>query len=614
MELYSVQIILFQQRPDSLQLRDVDNDGHIDILTANEADNSLSVLLNRGDGSFIESVNYAVGEQPVALKLDDFNQDGFVDIAVANSNASNGFISILLNQRNGDFELTLPLPNRTVQSFETSGSKELLVADFNDDGLDDLLSVDYSSSIFLQINNADATFAIPVEFEVGNTVQSVITGDLNQDGILDILASTYDYRTQRSQIVPIISDKNRTLVTETPWPIDGPAFNVNIGDFNGDSILDFSYLSQDDNYDPNLVIWLGDETGTFQQDSSTLISLNRLYDYGSADVSITQIADINNDGLDDLVYLREGLLDTLTDEVFLSALLNNGDGSFTERSSQYIPSGSTAYTFFRNSRLELADLNGDGSLDIALTYEDTQYRNRHYYLQTFLGDGSGSFSEQQTQNITRLMGSDDESNLSIVDINNDQHADLLLIAEGYPNSLLSVLLGNGTGLFDFQDSQRYQEYAVLSSTNTLSTGNFDLDSDSDVLLSQNDKNYILLNQLSFVSDEPESKLETPLPKIGRRDLFNAKLFTYDDIFSQLTSVTDELGSATLFTIDSTNGNTVEMRQVIGEVGGSDDIVTVYTYTDAGLVDLETDDLGRVKDYDYDSFGRLNKTHPGKGYC
>lgn len=599
--------------PDSLQLRDVNNDGHVDILTANEADNSLSVLLNRGDGSFIESVNYAVGEQPAALTLDDFNQDGFADIAVANSNASNGFISILLNQRNGDFELTLPLPNEAVQSFETpGGGGELLVADFNNDGLDDLLSVDYLNSIFLQINNADATFATPIEFELGNTVQSITTGDLNQDGTLDILASTYDYRTQRSQIVPIISNESRALVIETPWSIDGPAFNVNVGDFNGDSILDFSYLSQDDNYDPNLVIWLGDETGTFQQDSSTLISFNNLYDYDSADVSITQIADINNDGLDDLVYLREGLLDTSTDEIFLSALLSNGDGSFTESFSQYISPGSTVYTLLRNSRLELADLNGDGSLDIALTYEDKRYRNRHHYLQTFLGDGNGSFSVQQTQNITRFMGSDDESDLSIVDINNDQHADLLLIAEGYPNSLLSILLGNGTGLFDFQDGQRYQEYAVLSSTDTLLTGNFNLDSDSDVLLNQDDKNYILLNRLSFVSDELEDEPEAPLTTIDRRDLVNAKLFTYDDTFSQLTSVTDELGSTTLFTIDSTNGNTVEMRQVLGEVGGSDDIVTVYTYTDAGLVDLETDDLGRVKDYDYDSFGRLVKLILAKG--
>ena len=81
--------------PNSLQLKDINNNGYLDILTANESDNSISVLLNRGDGTFIEQANYSVGEHPTGLTLEDFNQDSFLDVAVANSSSSTGLISIL---------------------------------------------------------------------------------------------------------------------------------------------------------------------------------------------------------------------------------------------------------------------------------------------------------------------------------------------------------------------------------------------------------------------------------------------------------------------------------------------------------------------------------------
>ncbi|NJO30288.1 MAG: RHS repeat protein [Richelia sp. SL_2_1] len=52
-------------------------------------------------------------------------------------------------------------------------------------------------------------------------------------------------------------------------------------------------------------------------------------------------------------------------------------------------------------------------------------------------------------------------------------------------------------------------------------------------------------------------------------------------------------------------------RVVGEVGGDDDVVTSYTYTDDGQIDTMTDALGRLTDYDYDNFGRLNKTTVAK---
>ena len=85
-----------------------------------------------------------------------------------------------------------------------------------------------------------------------------------------------------------------------------------------------------------------------------------------------------------------------------------------------------------------------------------------------------------------------------------------------------------------------------------------------------------------------------------------KSYTYDPLFNQLTSETDELGRQILYDIDPNNGNLLATTQVVGEVGGEDDVITSYTYTNAGLVDTMTDPLSRVMDYDYDERGNLIK--------
>ncbi|MEZ2228306.1 MAG: RHS repeat domain-containing protein [Microcoleus sp.] len=91
-----------------------------------------------------------------------------------------------------------------------------------------------------------------------------------------------------------------------------------------------------------------------------------------------------------------------------------------------------------------------------------------------------------------------------------------------------------------------------------------------------------------------------------------RVFTYDSKFNRVTSVTDELGHKVLYDIDPANGNVRSITQVVGEVGGNDDLVTRFTYTQQGLVDIITNPLGSVTDNDYDTQGRLIRTVFAKG--
>ncbi|NEZ56031.1 RHS repeat protein [Adonisia turfae] len=86
---------------------------------------------------------------------------------------------------------------------------------------------------------------------------------------------------------------------------------------------------------------------------------------------------------------------------------------------------------------------------------------------------------------------------------------------------------------------------------------------------------------------------------------------FDSQFNQLIQATDELGRQTLHELDAT-GNIIEIRQVVGEVGGTDDRVTSLTYLGDGLVDTVTDALGRITNFDYDARGLVTTITTAQG--
>ena len=63
---------------------DFTGDGRTDLAVANDIDNTVSVLLGNGDGTFQPQVTYAVGQCPDAIVAGDFTGDGRTDLAVAN--------------------------------------------------------------------------------------------------------------------------------------------------------------------------------------------------------------------------------------------------------------------------------------------------------------------------------------------------------------------------------------------------------------------------------------------------------------------------------------------------------------------------------------------------
>src|ERR1039457_6805833 len=102
---------------------DFNGDGVLDFAIANNAANTVSVILSRPNGSYAPKVDYAV-TAPGSLLVADLNGDGRLDLAVAGT-----FVSFLLGNGDGTFQ------NAAVQSF---GATSMAAGDFNKDGHLDL--------------------------------------------------------------------------------------------------------------------------------------------------------------------------------------------------------------------------------------------------------------------------------------------------------------------------------------------------------------------------------------------------------------------------------------------------------------------------------------------
>ena len=85
--------------PVGLCIADLNGDGKPELVTANDGNNTVSVLQNtstRGTISFATAANYGVGNYPYAALAADMDGDGLADILTVNEYASN--VSVLRNQ------------------------------------------------------------------------------------------------------------------------------------------------------------------------------------------------------------------------------------------------------------------------------------------------------------------------------------------------------------------------------------------------------------------------------------------------------------------------------------------------------------------------------------
>src|SRR6185503_12092751 len=114
---------------------DLNNDGHLDLVTPSYHTNKVSILLGDGQGGFGDATFFDVGNLPRSVAVGDFNEDGKLDLTTANMGdytpSALPSVSVLLGKGDGTFESVKSLPS-------IGSAQSVAVGDFNADGHLDL--------------------------------------------------------------------------------------------------------------------------------------------------------------------------------------------------------------------------------------------------------------------------------------------------------------------------------------------------------------------------------------------------------------------------------------------------------------------------------------------
>ena len=443
----------------SLAVGDLNGDGKLDVVTANQDSDSASVYINDGKGGFGDPWGAYVGlaidgrtgssfstpfGSPIVM---DVNGDGKPDIAFLQYPQPNPYswkLVVLLNDGTGHFGTPLRF-DAMEGTFMIAGWQ---LADFRGTGKSDLvvlgLDSGYNPYLAFSPNHGDGTFGPVKIVKLTGSPLTFVTGDFNGDGKLDVILAGQSQST--GLIDRLTFMKGNGDGTFSPGAnIDfGPqattgGFPAQIfaGDFNGDHKLDLIVSVYDGTYGPGsrphpVFELFGNGDGTFQQPVTIFpdLPLNAFF----------ALADLNHDGRPDLIELVQPITTTsLTNRPAYKIYLGQPDGSFQE---------SQTYSPFNGLILGLpypilADFNGDGNLDILVPQHYPVFNEvtsgptfDNGYFQILFGNGDGTFTpDYAVFNLSQTL----PPNVA-VDVNGDGRADLIEV-DTFP-SFYNVILAN----------------------------------------------------------------------------------------------------------------------------------------------------------------------------
>lgn len=381
-------------RSSGTRVGELNGDGRPDLVVYSDA--QLEFALGGGDGTFTVIPASVGGIQLRGFELADLNADGKTDLVASVRTAlGTGELQVWLFTGTG-FTAAQTLPTSMYPG-------PVRLADMNHDGKLDLLTASdlaTSTEVKILLGNGAGTFALSQTLVGESTAYSIDVVDLNGDGTLDVVTPAYNVFA-----VWLSSPTGYGAVQEYPAVNGGGGQSgIAIGDVTGDGKADVVVAAAED-----MTVFTNTGTGAFTQSLPIAVG-NR---------ASVKLVDLDGNGKLDIVFTNEGQFGSTYGA--MGVLINQGSGNF---------STATMYGFDARTRsLSIVDLDRDGHLDLVAGIGRMVW---------FRGTGTGAFLPGRRLD---LAGETTQgAAIQLADLDGDGRLDLALPT---PYGL-SVILNEGT--------------------------------------------------------------------------------------------------------------------------------------------------------------------------
>ncbi|HET7696249.1 MAG TPA: VCBS repeat-containing protein [Vicinamibacterales bacterium] len=459
---------------------DFNRDGWLDIVTAHNNPDGISVLMNRGSAGGYDSSFIPLPGGPFDVAAADVNKDGAPDVAVAN--ADRDAIDLLYNDGTGRLQWKLSAGG-------VMNPRGVTIADVDRDGNPDLVFTEFTNArVGIAFGDGAGSFGGPrpvIFLGVSANPQGVAVADFNLDGRPDLV--TVSSGTFNIGVTFHFADAAPGAFTR--WDVQGtPALNVvALGDFDKDGRPDVA------------------AAGSATSNITTLVNTRagfsiRTFPSGGSSPRGIAAADLNRDGAPDLVTAARG-------SNAVQVAPGDGAGRFGAPVSVAAGTGSRAVAvgdFDRDGRIDIATANEYVAAATVLSnvtaFPQAAFKFRRQWLgpgdhnssgaddvaiADFDHDGRLDAVSEEGLHVRFGNGSDlrlGEYGVDVVelDANRDGHPDIVSVSQGSSisgPSRLGVFMGDGRGNFPGRRTVATSLHAL-----SIETADLNLDGRADIVL------------------------------------------------------------------------------------------------------------------------------------
>ncbi|NLF40451.1 VCBS repeat-containing protein [bacterium] len=266
---------------------DLNNDGMLDLVAA-RPDGQNAVLINKDAGTnYTPHALGTLSRSSLAIRLGDLNRDGWLDILEINTGVNRA-----LAYFNDGTGTNWTKPGLIVgQNVDATDAQ---IGDFDGNGVDDIVVVSGNEwPNYLYVNDGTGSNYVPVVLNPRGVTQGVALGDLNNDGLLDIVEVNALGGLDNGRDIIYIANAPGTnfTVLDTVLSAGDNSSCVSISDMNNDGA-------------PDIIVGIDDSTPSalyLNAGSGAAFARYNVQDVG--DASSVLAADWAYDGADDLLFI-----------------------------------------------------------------------------------------------------------------------------------------------------------------------------------------------------------------------------------------------------------------------------------------------------------------------